>query len=795
MLNERNKNRPHEDDDYVLVQQINSNWPKIFETYFLSSTTRLPQSGVDDDLIFYVTRKLQNDFQHPFHLVEVFRYHDSKRLPNLNDVNYDWEETSNLNLVLHQFEYTVTCAVCTKTSNKHLQILKRLSTTFFEMVVNEGQMVCVELLATNPALSQPRVLFLGSIKYEALKKVYETRATTSTRVAQRMSFGIYSKRRVEFVRMRGPNGKGHAEMAVSRCRTMQSGLTTPDSMPSTPMSTSFDEEGFNQRGSSAGLNRWMPANFKQSQSTATTPIVESADIHQELTDGTSSFIGRTFSNAMSWVRGSSRLQQPIGLQLNTCLTYITLPCQIIVKDYPLFHSPKSNVINDVDRTYFESYDNFQVHELMLRDRARVSAYYDAMMKNKHLFQDKIVLDVGSGTGILSMFAAKAGAKRVYGVDACPNICKIANELVKYNRLQDVVQIINKQIEHVELDDYVDIIISEWMGFYLLHESMVESIIYARDNFLRPPPSPDIVDDDDEGNLKQSGIIFPSHAYLYCAPFVDDKVRCEKQTMWMDYFDLDLKPLLKYIPNSSLTECVIQTIETQQLVHDQQLIYSIDLKTIKHDDIKQIKSYCEYYIEEDCIISGFAFWFDCYFSSNNSNILHSVVLSTSPSAQKTHWQQTLVFLKENIYPVNGDVIPVHVKLKQEKQNHRHYKLSLVLKEIKNTKKYSKDDDSTSAASISGNMSDTKKKRRGRRRRRSSTISLTKRVTIIKTTTSSASDSNADDKEQTTTSSSTSTSSDEDNTQTDTHPIPCQCDRVRCKLIKAIIDKYEEENILE
>ncbi|CAF0747935.1 unnamed protein product [Didymodactylos carnosus] len=369
MLNERNKNRPHEDDDYVLVQQINSNWPKIFDTYFLSPTTRLSLSRVDDDLIFYVTRRMDNDFQHPLHLVEVFRYHDSKRLPNLNDTNYDWEETSNLNLVLHQFEYMVTCAVCTKTSNKHLQILKRLSTkvyaspsrremdtkgteekitypniyftvdnfedTFCEMIVNEGQMVCVELIATNQALSQQRVLFLGSIKYEALKKVYETRATTSTRVAQRMSFGIYSKRRVEFVRMRGPNGKGHAEMAVSRCRTTQSGSATPGSIPTTPMSSSFDEESFNTRrsiDSGYGLNRWMPTNFKQPQSIVTTPEVESADIRQELTDGTSSFIERTFSNAMSWVRGGSRMQQPISLQLNTCLTYITLPCQIIVKD-------------------------------------------------------------------------------------------------------------------------------------------------------------------------------------------------------------------------------------------------------------------------------------------------------------------------------------------------------------------------------------------------------------------------------------------------------------------------------
>lgn len=53
---------------------------------------------------------------------------------------------------------------------------------------------------------------------------------------------------------------------------------------------------------------------------------------------------------------------------------------------------------------------------MLKDEVRTLTYRNSMYNNRHLFKDKIVLDVGSGTGILCMFAAKAGAKRVIGVN-------------------------------------------------------------------------------------------------------------------------------------------------------------------------------------------------------------------------------------------------------------------------------------------------------------------------------------------------------------------------------------------
>src|SRR6266496_3960544 len=73
--------------------------------------------------------------------------------------------------------------------------------------------------------------------------------------------------------------------------------------------------------------------------------------------------------------------------------------------------------------YFDSYAHFGIHEEMLKDEVRTLSYRSSIYQNRHLFKDKIVLDVGCGTGILSMFAAKAGAKHVYGVSFSYKKCK------------------------------------------------------------------------------------------------------------------------------------------------------------------------------------------------------------------------------------------------------------------------------------------------------------------------------------------------------------------------------------
>ena len=133
--------------------------------------------------------------------------------------------------------------------------------------------------------------------------------------------------------------------------------------------------------------------------------------------------------------------------------------------------------------YFYSYSHYGIHEEMIKDKVRTESYMNAMIQNPQLFQDKIVLDIGCGTGILSIFASRAGARHVYGIDAA-DIAIQAQQIVQNNGLADKITIIRGKVEEVELPvQQVDIIVSEWMGYFLLYESMLDSVIYARDKYL------------------------------------------------------------------------------------------------------------------------------------------------------------------------------------------------------------------------------------------------------------------------------------------------------------------------
>ena len=121
----------------------------------------------------------------------------------------------------------------------------------------------------------------------------------------------------------------------------------------------------------------------------------------------------------------------------------------------------------------------------MKDTVRTTSYQRAIMGNPEDFKDKVVMDVGCGTGILSIFAAKAGAKKVYGIEFA-EVADLATEIIKQNGLSDTITVHKKKVEELTSEDIptkVDIIISEWMGYFLLYEAMLDSVLKARDMFL------------------------------------------------------------------------------------------------------------------------------------------------------------------------------------------------------------------------------------------------------------------------------------------------------------------------
>jgi protein arginine N-methyltransferase 1 len=159
---------------------------------------------------------------------------------------------------------------------------------------------------------------------------------------------------------------------------------------------------------------------------------------------------------------------------------------------------------------------------MIKDSERTEAYKNAIMRNAHLFEGKVVLDVGCGTGILSIFAARAGAAHVYAVDFA-DIVLHAEQIMHDNGFADRITCIKGKVEEIELPvDKVDIIISEWMGYFLLYESMLDTVLWARDKWLAP-----------------NGIMFPDKARMYIAAVEDAKYKNDKFNFWNDVYGINM----------------------------------------------------------------------------------------------------------------------------------------------------------------------------------------------------------------------------------------------------------------
>jgi protein arginine N-methyltransferase 3 len=309
---------------------------------------------------------------------------------------------------------------------------------------------------------------------------------------------------------------------------------------------------------------------------------------------------------------------------------------------------KVTIQNHRDTDYFESYKGAGIHREMIEDKVRTEGYRDFIESHSHLFKDKVVLDVGCGTGILSLFCARVGAKKVYAVDNS-DIAIRAKQNVEKNGYGGVVEVIQGKIEDFHTQrligsNKVDIIISEWMGYGLLFEGMLDSVLRARDLYL-----------------KKDGLMVPSHCTLRVAP-VSDAAWIAEQTgekFWPDVYGFDFSSMLA---GGLLGERDIGVYDVPKtaICGSASTFYTIDIANITVKELDFTAQFSSTIEKDVSSLDAFAIWFDTFFLPPGSkqdletpdilswgkNGEEGGAFSTGPFGTATHWHQAVTMLKKS-----------------------------------------------------------------------------------------------------------------------------------------------------
>jgi protein arginine N-methyltransferase 1 len=288
-----------------------------------------------------------------------------------------------------------------------------------------------------------------------------------------------------------------------------------------------------------------------------------------------------------------------------------------------------------------------------------------------------------------------------------DMAKHAEQVMVANGVDHIVTVIQGAVEEIELpmekdslvsndpehpEQVVDIIISEWMGYFLLRESMLDSLIRARDKFMRPA----------------TGLMFPSHTTMYVAPVHDEQERRHNATDyaaamsdWTDFqettkqvYGVDMEILQKdfnreqkdyYMWSSRWTE-----LQPEAVLAEPKLIKHYDMATCTLADSRGVSSedpgavnVFDFNVDgsrEGGPISGVAGWFTADFKSrtdeageNAPKMSHPAFLSTGPENGYTHWGQQTFYFQSGIPLLKGETTRLEgsLEMMRTKENARLY----------------------------------------------------------------------------------------------------------------------------
>ena len=167
---------------------------------------------------------------------------------------------------------------------------------------------------------------------------------------------------------------------------------------------------------------------------------------------------------------------------------------------------------------------------------------------------------------------------------------------------------------------VDIIVSEWMGYALLYESMLDSVILARDKFLKP-----------------NGIVLPSHASLFIAPVHDPQYHAQKVEFWSDVHGFDMSAMAK----QAYLDAIVRTVDPPTIIGKEYKFLDLDLRTCRKIDLDFYAYYQCNLNDAAASVSGFAVWFDVVFAPPGAS--KPETMTTSPFQPVTHWEQAYLMI--------------------------------------------------------------------------------------------------------------------------------------------------------
>jgi len=270
--------------------------------------------------------------------------------------------------------------------------------------------------------------------------------------------------------------------------------------------------------------------------------------------------------------------------------------------------------------------SIEFHRRMLADRVRHDAFR-AALKHAIVPGQSTVADIGAGTGVLAFFARELGAREVWLYDPGPAL-SLAETVAARNGI-DGLHFVPARSLDVEDPPRVDVVVAEVLGNFAYEEDVLETLRDAQ-RFLRP-----------------GGTLIPASIEQKVAPVTSDRFERDLRSWRNVGFGLDWSDAERMTRNNMY----VFAIEPNDLLTDAALCWdSLDFRA---PIASRRSGRVEWRCREAHEVFGLALWWDC-------TLAPGIVLSTSPYAPRTHWDQIYLPLLTPIAAEKGDEIAVAIE---------------------------------------------------------------------------------------------------------------------------------------